>query len=546
MHFGFTCDAVGCRDISAAHSPVHLQECDSKLLDPLWRPGWDVDNREPDDIRAPIGYGGYPWGNTQPFNILQLEQNEGIEYDRSLDLLFAACEDLRNVMMTVIGIPADYPAKITITINDQPLNNVARIIIILRYLFDQNYGSRIVDDIIHFWYSACIPATMHQYMSETLLGEVEREVENQSHSLKKQDRPITVLWGRGKLKVTLKKSEWVNFKLHIANAVAMDDLEETQEARIDAVASPDSLDLRETFLFRQPAPCRLSFEKWRKDGMLFPFGWTIPKSFRPNATLFCLEDGKLKWLPHAASRPDYGWSRAEFMKADTSAATNDIFAKLYTYIHSIITKFHKQITVLNVEFDVVHSTLSELPRFLGDLCGYYKGLPTFNRIETSNLADPMNFGTVPTINMFSTLLNQSNPHATLIISFLHIAENPSEALLENEQDRHNADDLLSTFFPSSSDREFDAVDRMRKTYNFLFQDFERTFGESFQKLLALGNDINIHISVKYAHSIIDPWPNHVKKRGVEEPGTFEEFANHVNEGRWPGLRYVELQILPPP
>ena len=62
-----------------------------------WRPSWDREGRVPHWASGEAStnwhnmFGGnkYLWGNTPAVDVLNLEQNEGIEYKRDVTLLFA-------------------------------------------------------------------------------------------------------------------------------------------------------------------------------------------------------------------------------------------------------------------------------------------------------------------------------------------------------------------------------------------------------------------------------------------------------------------------
>ena len=65
-----------------------------------WRPAWDREGRTPHWASAIASenwhnvFGGskYLWGNTPAVDILNLRQNEGIDYEEDIALLFAGQE----------------------------------------------------------------------------------------------------------------------------------------------------------------------------------------------------------------------------------------------------------------------------------------------------------------------------------------------------------------------------------------------------------------------------------------------------------------------
>jgi hypothetical protein len=63
------------------------------LAKSTWTPGWHLQNRKPAFInnQGTVTFGGtkYLWGNVPAFDLLHLEGNEGIDYAKELNLLFA-------------------------------------------------------------------------------------------------------------------------------------------------------------------------------------------------------------------------------------------------------------------------------------------------------------------------------------------------------------------------------------------------------------------------------------------------------------------------
>lgn len=77
----------------AAHWKGHKKYCKSPMLKDGWQPRWITQNRKPTFINADGGTGARPsrhfWGNVPALDVIQLVSNEGLDYNRSLKLLFA-------------------------------------------------------------------------------------------------------------------------------------------------------------------------------------------------------------------------------------------------------------------------------------------------------------------------------------------------------------------------------------------------------------------------------------------------------------------------
>jgi hypothetical protein len=86
------------------NNPLHLDlKVDVMPLGKInWRPAWDIEGRSPSWTSAaaatalhnPFGGDKYLWGNMPAFDILQLEENEGAEYDVDISLLVAGMYSL--------------------------------------------------------------------------------------------------------------------------------------------------------------------------------------------------------------------------------------------------------------------------------------------------------------------------------------------------------------------------------------------------------------------------------------------------------------------
>ena len=80
------------------HWSTHKGDCKSPLMKPTWRPSWVVEARRPAFINAvgnsfvdQLAHGRqkYLWGNVPATDILNLQQNEGVDFTKDLRLLFA-------------------------------------------------------------------------------------------------------------------------------------------------------------------------------------------------------------------------------------------------------------------------------------------------------------------------------------------------------------------------------------------------------------------------------------------------------------------------
>lgn len=82
------------RDCQRSDWASHKKWCRSPLIKTSWRPQWAIERRMPEfvsDERAPLPpvEKKFLWGNVPAYDSLNLEQNEGLQWDRGLHMLFA-------------------------------------------------------------------------------------------------------------------------------------------------------------------------------------------------------------------------------------------------------------------------------------------------------------------------------------------------------------------------------------------------------------------------------------------------------------------------
>jgi len=90
------------QECQLSHWRIHKHDCTSRLRKDSWKPGWELAGREPvcmgsdeEVIMGPAfvpdtyGIPKYLWGNVPAIDMLNLTQNEGLDYSKDLRLLSA-------------------------------------------------------------------------------------------------------------------------------------------------------------------------------------------------------------------------------------------------------------------------------------------------------------------------------------------------------------------------------------------------------------------------------------------------------------------------
>ncbi|KAF5389981.1 hypothetical protein D9757_003747 [Collybiopsis confluens] len=173
---------------SKAHWPSHKKDCKHPYNRSDWKPAWVTQNRSPafmgNDDSPQSHFGSqmapvYVWGNTPATDCLQLEHNEGMAQiiHRDLNLCcFAASGDIRNMIMTVNGLPKDYQGRCKIVLNDRSSPVTTRNIVILYALLRNGPTvERAADVAVHLMYSSALrPSELSEFQHcvQTVYGDI--------------------------------------------------------------------------------------------------------------------------------------------------------------------------------------------------------------------------------------------------------------------------------------------------------------------------------------------------------------------------------------
>jgi hypothetical protein len=224
----------------------------------------------------------YLWGNMPAIDILNLKDNEGeagiIEQD--VALLFAASGDLRNVVKTISALPETYKGECSVVINDMQTIIVVRNVIMLLIAF--NFDTEVaVPMMIHVWYSATLPRSIIDALQSKILVLIE-DVCN-----KIKDKPIgsihakTFVSKRSKLRVVLKKEEWLELAKHLTVPKTLT-LPESQEIRRRITLAPERIDYRDRARLLWSGALREVDNHFRSEGILLPYGCSVDAFDTPN------------------------------------------------------------------------------------------------------------------------------------------------------------------------------------------------------------------------------------------------------------------------
>lgn len=254
------------------------------------------------------------WGNTPAFDIINLSKNEN-DTGVDLNLAFAglclpvsctpnadfsyasisASGDLRHILLTVNCLPFEYSGHLKILINDHSREIVARniiLILILATIPDENLAA---DIALHFWYSAWMPREYKERI-EVLIAQFLHDW------CLVDDLSSTLSFGAHGCLHCHDVLGLIRYLRHIV--MPTDDPDELR-AEYDSVRQSirrrDFHDRR--YLGLRPSH-RVAVEKYRRHGIVLPFGADDSEFKEPNRSLFSF-DGK--WLLSDYADPLEGW-----------------------------------------------------------------------------------------------------------------------------------------------------------------------------------------------------------------------------------------------
>ncbi|EED14356.1 conserved hypothetical protein [Talaromyces stipitatus ATCC 10500] len=272
-----------------SHWSHHKIECKSALGKETWQPAWVLEKRTPAFIGTGIGetFGAtkYLWGNVPAFDVLELGSNEGEEYEGDLRILLQsggsfeteislpiASGDLRNLIKTIARLPSSYNHLLEVTLNDRDFEIVARNLILLLVALVVGNSHEAVDCIIHLWYSTLVRESdirILQDRIQPLIEEVCEKTKNKS--------PGTLLgktwtFAHCSLRVVIEQSSW-NRLLQIFNKPSGLTAEQALKIRATNTLAFSRRDYRDRYMSCLSPIERVSFHKFRQDGLLLPFGF---------------------------------------------------------------------------------------------------------------------------------------------------------------------------------------------------------------------------------------------------------------------------------
>ncbi|KAK5687370.1 hypothetical protein LTS10_001508 [Elasticomyces elasticus] len=473
-------------------------------------------------------FGGlkYFWGNMPAIDILQLRANEGETYSQPVELLFAASGDLRNVIKTINSIPATYNQHVSVAINDQDFDIVARNLLLLlaaSVIPDKGFA---VDWMLHMWYSSMLRPQDIDILStwRSLIENALRGITaNEKAELRGKIWEVPFAFGVSTIRVGLTKEKWTSLLSYLKAPAGMTK-DDARRLRIAVTLAREDTNDRIS-ICQRPAH-RLCKQRYREDGILLPFGES-----RDDFT-------SGSWPMNDSGDPLGGWDWAEVLAADGGLATNDIYGKLYTHVKDVLGKFWDTLRSRTIDFKLINVDALTI--------GQYFPQNKFARIETSNIADDGYLGATQTLLYVTSLLKSpaENPHATVLLLFMNAVE---DTISEEEQLKIMPAEVkrVLKFMPldmqdSAATARYGKENVLRSYAAINVRDgtkyFEQyTRARNFTKTAEV-----LKMSPKIQHTIVEKWPLKLKLLPHQQ-GAKEEFMTLLQSPHQGIERYMEWQ-----
>ncbi|KAF4538213.1 uncharacterized protein LTHEOB_10983 [Lasiodiplodia theobromae] len=529
------------------HLKKHKIDCKAELIKPTWDPLLGKEEYEPNSIpidepiwtqTAKLDANGKPlikylWGNMPAFDVLKLDRNEGANYDRDINLLFAASGDIRNVIKTITGVSSSQQQAITAVINDREIDIVARNAIMLLAALYVKPTPVAAAAILHIWYSVIIPSSVLQTLRTTVLPLIQDVCAKVAEKPADQLLAKTFTQGPCRLRLVLEKRNWVALTgyLDIPYGLTKESCERTWRNSVLANAQRYDWHMR---MFDQIPGWRGSTKRFRLEGVLMPFGASRSMFDMPNPTFF-QHSNVWPMMPHLD--PFGGWSLDDILQS-TPMAKHDIHGGVFFLVRDVLIDFCTKVQTMKVSFVLLHTEAANLPNTLAK---DYHMTHSFDRIEVSNATDEQYLG-LDCLRIFTPLLRplNENPYATLMTLFLNsiriaIGQNPAEDFACMMREAPRAERYLLPQRQLQNSPSYQA-----KLYGAwkLFRDFDGLF-ESYRKLLCF-NDVakKAGLREKPKHTIVEPRPMRLSKDATQA-----EFDKCYGSYLLGSERYVEWQRL---
>lgn len=388
-----------CRE---SHWPKHRDECvvgfsppddnnpDLKKDDDSWRDPWF-------------------WAKHAATDVLNLEKNEGKEFDGALDILLVGESSLRHLIYSICKLPDTANPKINATINETAPHHLARLVLTALLLTDDSFDPITnAEAVVHLWYSAKLPSTLFNHIelvaAEPLLTAMEDldKLCADNRISEVNSFPVTMPRRGKSVVIDINRAQWSQ----IIRFVKISKNTNVDNASI--IRGWDCKKYSEPLyrVLRRMTPVRATgMMRWRSDGLLLPYGHPREEFDILNPLFF---PDHTAYPVGATQEPLTEWPM-ELLDHPCGPAQNDVYGKMFYYVRDLCVEFQKRIKTLQPEIRILSNYIHELPAHHT----FGPSKKQFDRIEAAHYWDRKPFLTLVSL---SALLRHEdeNPNAALL------------------------------------------------------------------------------------------------------------------------------------
>lgn len=342
------------RECQKEHWPVHKQDCKSSLAE-VWEPLWKREGRMPKwigPVQNPPTPSEHLWGNTLAVSLLGPPGSEAVrrllENGNEARLCFVASGDLRNVVETVVALPAGYVGAVHIFINDFNPKIVVRNFMLLFIL--SQLGESGVDLVIALWYSLAI-TEQQQLALSVLVRRLKEAVEGSpgAHWVFKDCQSMLVTHFEG--------SVWNRLLAMLAAPLS---LQAATETRLAKLKNPSRRDYFDRMLGSHRPYHRVAIAEFRDFGLVLPLGALNAHHSVPNPLLL---DPMFGYTMTDYADPRHGWNPQETRAAGArfSVPKNDLYGSLFSLLREKLCALLDRLSTAKVTFELFCEDARNLP-----------------------------------------------------------------------------------------------------------------------------------------------------------------------------------------
>ena len=183
-------------------------------------------------------------------------------------------------MKSLIGLPETYAGHCGVVVNDKDSDIVARNAILL--LIALHFSPEVATPMmLHLWYSALMPAQMLQSLRDNILPLIQEVCDKIQAKPAQSLLSKTWTYDTRSLRLILTKEQW-GYLLPYFEVPDGLSAAQAQAIRLSTTLAPERKDYLERALLTQPPAWRVCTMKFRKDGVLLPFGSSRQEFDSPN------------------------------------------------------------------------------------------------------------------------------------------------------------------------------------------------------------------------------------------------------------------------